>query len=87
MSVPAKLKAPISGTSTIRIKLTLNQQRLKCAELQDRITEMEIELGKSPAEIDKELSSDFFDILENAQMTPFMELFWNEQKKMIGKSS
>ena len=86
MSVPAKLKAPISGTSTNRIKLTLNQHRLRCAQLQDRITEMENELEKSSVEIDKELSSDFFDILDNAQMTPFMKLFWNEQKKMIGKS-
>eukprot|EP00795_Rhopilema_esculentum_P006762 gene6762-12328_t len=36
MPIPAKLKAPISGTSTERIKLTLNQQRLKCVELQGK---------------------------------------------------
>ncbi len=81
MSVPAKLKAPISGTSTSRIKLTLNQQRLKCAELQERITEMEIELEKFSVEIDRELSSDFFNILDNAQMTPFMNLFGMSKRK------
>ena len=60
MSIPAKLKAPISGKSTERIKLTLIQQLLKCAELQERITGMEIELEKSSVEIDAELSSTFF---------------------------
>ena len=37
---PMKLKAPISATSTSRIKATLQMQRLKCLQLENEIEKM-----------------------------------------------
>ena len=49
---------------------------------------MQAELKKSNIEIDHELSDDFSRILGSAQnITSFMSLFWQEQKKLFSKSS
>ena len=37
---PAKLKAPVSVTRSHRIKLTLQQQRLKCNQLEQELQKM-----------------------------------------------
>ena len=37
-------------------------------------------------EVDNELSDDLFNIMESNNVTPFMKLFWEEQKKNIGKN-
>lgn len=73
---PARVKAPVSKTDPERIKLTLQGQRLRCAELERKFTDMQAELKKSNIEIDHELSDDFSRILGSAQnITPFMSLF------------
>ena len=43
---------------------------------------MYLELAVNSVEIDKELSDDFVSILDrdDVEMTPFMKLFWREQK-------
>ena len=83
---PAHVKAPVSKTDPERIKLTLQGQRLRCAELERQLTDMQAELKKSNIEIDHELSDDFSRILGSAQnITPFMSLFWQEQKKAVLK--
>ena len=85
---PAHVKAPVSKTDPERIKLTLQGQRLRCAELERQSNDMQAELKKSNIEIDHELSDDFSRILGSAQnITPFMSLFWQEQKKLFSKSS
>ena len=78
---PAHVKAPVSKTDPERIKLTLQGQRLKCAELERELNEMQSELHQ-------ELSDDFTQILDSAdsRITPFMNLFWQEQKKLFSKS-
>ena len=49
---------------------------------------MKAELQKSNIEIDHELSDDFARIIGSAkQVTPFMNLFWKEQKKRFSRSS
>ena len=89
MSQPAKLFAPISQTSSARIKLTLQNQRLQCSQLESEIEKMKNELLKSSVEIDHQLSNDFVKILSNADenMTPFMNLFWQQQQKLFSSSS
>lgn len=86
---PAQLNAPVSKTDPQRIKLTLQQHRLKCAQLEKELHEMHAELQKSSIEIDNELSKELITILEAEQskVTPFMKLFWQEQQKMFQKSS
>lgn len=60
---PAQLNAPVSKTDPQRIKLTLQQHRLKCAQLEKELHEMHAELQKSSIEIDNELSKELITIL------------------------
>ena len=56
---PGHVKAPVSKTDPERIKLTLQGQRLQCAELERELNEMRGELVKTNIEVDHELSNDF----------------------------
>lgn len=89
MSQPAKLFAPISQTLAARIKLTLQNQRLRCSQLESEIEKIRNELANSSVEIDHEMSNDFVKILSNAgeNMTPFMNLFWQQQKQLFSSCS
>lgn len=87
---PAHVKAPVSKTDPERIKLTLQGQRLQCAELERELNEMRAEIVKTNIEVDHELSNDFSKILnsaDDAEVTPFMKLFWEQQKKLFSSSS
>lgn len=48
---------------------------------------MKLEIEKSSVEIDHELSKDMTDILGQAEITPFMSLFWQQQKKLHDSTS
>ena len=51
---------------------------------------MRAELVKTNIEVDHELSNDFSKILnsaDDAEITPFMKLFWEQQKKLFSSSS
>lgn len=89
LAKPASVKAPVSKTDPNRIKLTLQGQRLRCAQLERELNEMQAELRKSSVEIDHELSSDFASILGSAggKVTPFMNLFWQQQQKLFASSA
>ena len=82
---PAKTKAPVSKTSSERLKLTLQGHRLKCAQLSDELEKMKLELQKSNILIDHDLSNDLLSVLSNSdvKMTPFMSLFWQQQQKLF----
>ena len=88
-SKPAHLNAPVSKTDPGRIELTLQEQRLKCTQLEQALSEMRVELEKSTMEIDNELSNDLMKILDSAdtKITPFMKLFWQEQRKLFTSST
>ena len=76
-----KKKALISITNPQRIKLTLRQQRLKCNQLQEEIYVMKNEINKNNYSVGNELTQDFINTISNNKykMTPFMELFWQQQ--------
>ena len=88
LAKPAHPNAPVSKTAPERIKLTLQEQRLRCAELERQIEEMKIEIKKSSVPVDPELSDDFVKILDNSEksLSPFMTLFWQQQKKLFSRS-
>ena len=68
--------------------LTLHGQRLRCAELEQQLNDMKAELQKSNIEIDHELSNDFTRIIGSAkQVTPFINVFRQEQKMLFSRSS
>lgn len=88
LSKPAHVKAPVSKTDPVRIKLTLQGQRLKCTELERELHEMRAEIMKTNIEVDHQLSNDFTSILDesDSEITPFMNLFWQQQKKLFSSS-
>ena len=59
---PAHVKAPVWKTDPERIKLTLQGQRLRCAELEWELNEICADLQKTNIEVDHELSNDFTSI-------------------------
>jgi len=83
LSEPAHIKAPVASTAPERLKLTLQMQRLKCSELEHQLEEMKQEITKSSVLVDHELSNDLTSIIGDCSsgMTPFMNLFWQQQKK------
>ena len=90
MLQPAKLKAPIKFTSPERIKLTLQNERLKCKQLETQISEMRAEINKSSEQISPEMSSDLISIFtgcDKKSVPPFMKLFWEEQQKYLQSST
>ena len=90
LKVPAKLNAPIKFTSPDRIKLTLQDHRLKCKQLEHQIQEMRSSLEKFSEPVDSELGKDFVSLFDNCDekvIPPFMKLFWQEQQKYISTSN
>ena len=89
LSTPAHVKAPVSKTDPVRLKLTLQEQRLRCSELERELCEMRSELQKSSINVDHELSNDFAKLLSssNNEITPFMSLFWQQQQKLFSGSA
>ena len=89
LAEPAHINSPISQTVPARIKLTLQMQRLKCADLERQLNDMKIEIQKSGVEIDHELSKSMSTIIGESQtnITPFMNLFWQQQKTLSTSSS
>lgn len=84
-SEPAKLKAPISSTSAVRLKLAMQDHRLKCQQLEEELRKMKIELKSNSLDISEDLNNDLLAIIDenNTKFTPFMKLFWEEQKKNL----
>ena len=91
MLEPAKDKAPVSLTSPDRLKLTLQAKRLQCKQLLKRIEQMDLVIRKSGIEIDEDLGDDMIKIMGDLgdglpEKTPFMNLFWQQQKKLFSTS-
>ena len=90
LTAPAKLNAPVKVTSRNRIKLTLQQKRLECKQLEREISNMRKALDSDSKNVSPELSSDFqklFSQCNEKEISPFMKLFWEEQQKNISSSS
>ena len=85
LKTPAKPKAPVSSTHPTRIKLALQEQCLKVKQLEEQLIEMREELYKSSTVVDDSLDKDILTIMseQGREMTPFIQLFWQEQKKGI----
>lgn len=84
-NLPAKPKAPVSKTSSHRLKLALQGHRLKCAKLEKEIESMKNMLKKSNYQIDSKLNNDFINIFNSnkSKVTPFMNIFWEQQQKLF----
>ena len=98
-SLPAKDKAPLSQTSTERIRSKIvslnsikNDLLIENKYLKQQVLDLQIELNESSLKVSNELDYDLKTIFSNANdknipPPPFMKLFWSEQQKYLGKSS
>ena len=91
---PCASKAPISCTSIDRIKANVKFQKqtiktteLRCQQLEEELERMKVLLQKQSVQINEGLSSDLIEIIgKEGKTTPFMDLFWQQQKKMFSRS-
>ena len=78
LAKPAHLNAPVKFTSPKRIKLTLQQKRLQCKQLEQQISAMKKALDNEGQRISPERSNDFhklFSESDDLKFPPFMKLF------------
>ena len=89
LNQPAKSNAPIKFTSPERRKLTIQQHRLECKQLKERIDEMQRSITEKSQPVDSELGNDFVKIFSERKedVLPFMKLFWEEQQKYLSASN
>ena len=90
LTLPAKVKSPISLTSPARIKLTLQNYRLENKELKSEIEQMQKEIQNQSLPVNNNLEKDLISIMLNANskdIPPFMKIFWEEQQKYLSSSS
>ena len=89
LSVPAQAKAPIKGTSVERIRLALQESRLQNEQLLKELGKMKVEIEMNSKSLDHELDKDLLSIIDkhSQKMTPFMKLFWEQQKKISDRPS
>ena len=64
---PAKLTAPVSFTSPVGLKLTLQQNRLKCKQLEQQIEEMKQSVENNSKGVDPQLHQDFISLFSGCE--------------------
>eukprot|EP00794_Sanderia_malayensis_P001918 gene1918-2175_t len=89
INTPAKPNAPVTVTHPNRLKLALQEQILKCSQLENRISKMETEIKLSGIQIHPDLSHDMKDIMSKHEggISPFMKLFWEQQQRYFSGDS
>ena len=82
---PASKFAPLSATHPERIKKALIKEREMCRKLTFDIDRLKKEINNNGVQLGLDLADDFETILTtNAEhISPFMRLFWDEQKKLM----
>ena len=71
------------------MKFTLQNQRLKCKQLEQDIADMKASLETKSKDISPELAKDFASLFtgcDKNDVPPFMKLFWEEQEKYVKAS-
>lgn len=74
LHIPAKAKAPVSLTSPDRIKLTLQDEKLKSAHPLRKIYDMAIQFKKSSFCFDHDFNENLIQIFSNAERSHLTEL-------------
>ena len=70
LNVAAKPNAPVSTTHPHRLKLALQQQRLKCAQLEGELTKMRNAIQNSGVVLQSEFSQDVQSIMTGNKEKP-----------------
>ena len=82
---PAIANAPLMNTSHDGVVLASKEKRLECIHFKKRMEDVHKELEKSSIYIDHTLNNDLTSIISvnSSKLTPFMNLFWQQQKKLF----
>ena len=88
LATTANLNAPITMTSPERLLLTIREYRNENRHLQDEILILKKALDNASVPVNEKLHADLQDIFKNCSrnLSPFMKLFWEEQKKFFGQN-
>ena len=88
IDAPAKAKAPLSKTHPKRILLALQEERKKTKELENVIARMQKEISSKSITINSSIADDIEEVMnKNLNVSPFMKLFWEQQKSSQNKGS
>ena len=85
----AKPNAPLSFISLQRLSLALKEKRDECTEQKAIILRLQKEIENKCVEINSNLGHSVIETMtkNEEKLTPFMKLFWAEQKKYRSQSS
>ena len=86
LNVPAKLKTPVSKTHPSRLKLALQNVRLKCSLLEKELETMRNEIKTKAVGLPSDISCFINNTMDNnPKVSPFMKLLWEQQKPAFSK--
>ena len=89
LNKPASIKAPISATSSSRLKATIQQQREENKKLENLVQELKASIKKKAVKVEDTLHSDLqemFSKIDQRKITPFLKLFWEQQMDYLQKN-
>ena len=89
MNEPARANAPLSATSTPRLRLAIMDGRLQCKQMATQIHDMQNSIQQHAQPISN-VNDDFvklFSGCDQANVPRFMKPFWEEQQKYVMSSS
>ena len=89
LTMPLKPKAPISLTSPERINVAIQSYQIENKMLKSEIQNLQHEISKSSMKVNDGLNADLIKIMfhaEKSEVSPFMKLFFVEQRKYLNVS-
>ena len=86
---PAKTNVAISQTSSERLKLRIQNYRMRNKELKMKLRQLQEEISKASLLASADLSNDSKTIIletDQRKISPFIRLFWEEKQKHLQSS-
>ena len=88
LNVPAKLKAPVSKTHPSRLKLALQNERLKCSLLEKEFATMRNEIKTKAVNLPSDIRSFINNTMDNNhKISQIIKIFWEQQNSAFSKKS
>ena len=85
---PASKFAPLSKTSRAKLVLSLVKERIQTKKLQCQVERLQSEMDTKGISVSSGMAKDINSIMKNqGDSSPFMKLFWKEQKKMSAQGN
>ena len=84
-ATPAKSKASLASGGPEKLRATLIATRLQNKQLEERLQQLEAQIGEKGMPISEGLEKDILKIMggQNLEATPHMKFFWQQQMKLL----